>query len=143
MLSLKEFGQVKPIVIWRFMIIAGHGICEAAGFLGWQEILAVRLPDEWDELQARAYLIADNELASLAKVDTPQLASLLEEQQQAGRNLALFASSEEQLQKLLGKAASVFALSANMGMKVDRCPTCGQIYRIADHPEIRKEHTAS
>ena len=38
--SLRKFGQVRSIVVWRSTILAGHGVVEAARSLGWKEIAA-------------------------------------------------------------------------------------------------------
>jgi ParB-like chromosome segregation protein Spo0J len=36
--SLKQFGQRKPIVVHRGVVLAGNGTVEAAKTLGWTEI---------------------------------------------------------------------------------------------------------
>ena len=54
--SLRKFGQVRPIVTWRRYIIAGHGVVIAARSLGWTEIAAAMLPDDYPEHLALAYL---------------------------------------------------------------------------------------
>jgi ParB-like chromosome segregation protein Spo0J len=84
--SLTEFGQTKPVVVWRNYFLAGHGVRAAALSLGWTELDARIVPDEWPEEKALAYLVADNRLSQLADPDTAQLASLLQwlDEQDAG-----------------------------------------------------------
>jgi site-specific DNA-methyltransferase (adenine-specific) len=78
--SLKEFGQRKPIVITEAgVIVAGNGTVEAAKRLGWLEIDAVRVPGDWTPEQTKAFALADNKTAELAKWDVKVLnAQLLE-----------------------------------------------------------------
>lgn len=80
--SLKRFGQQKPIVVDRDLIVrAGNGTLEAASALGWETINAVVSGLSPSELVA--YAIADNRTAELAEWDMDdlqkQLASLDEE----------------------------------------------------------------
>ncbi len=68
--SLKEFGQRKPIVISADgVIVAGNGTVEAAKRLGWLEIQAVRVPEDWTPNQIKAFALADNRTAELASWD--------------------------------------------------------------------------
>jgi DNA modification methylase len=78
--SLKQFGQRKPIVITEAgVIVAGNGTVEAAKRLGWTEIEAVRVPGDWTPEQTKAFALADNKTAELAKWDVKVLnAQLLE-----------------------------------------------------------------
>lgn len=75
--SLTEFGQRKPIVLFGDIVIAGNGTVTAADRLGWKEIAAVRVPEDWTIEQARAYALADNRTAELAEWDTSILADQL------------------------------------------------------------------
>jgi len=78
--SLKEFGQRKPIVITEEgVIVAGNGTVEAAKRLGWTKIDAVKVPGDWTPEQIKAFALADNKTAELAKWDIKVLnAQLLE-----------------------------------------------------------------
>lgn len=67
--SLTLFGQRKPIVVHKGVVIAGNGTLEAARGLGWTEIDIVRTPDDWDADKAKAFALADNRSAELAKWD--------------------------------------------------------------------------
>lgn len=67
--SLVKFGQQKPLVVHRGVILAGNGTLTAARSLDWQEIVISEAPDEWDEATAKAYALADNRSAELAEWD--------------------------------------------------------------------------
>ena len=81
--SLREFGQRKPIVVWRNRVVAGNGTLVAARSLGWREISVARCPDDWDEVRVKAFALADNRSAELAEWDDKVLASQLLELQEA------------------------------------------------------------
>ena len=80
--SLKQFGQRKPIVVHRGVVIAGNGTLEAAKSLGWSEIAIAEVPDDWDVEKAKAYALADNRTAELAEWDEGELAKQLLELEQ-------------------------------------------------------------
>jgi len=75
--SLEKFGQRKPIVVHRGVILAGNGTLEAAKTLGWTEIDVAEVPDDWDDDTAKAYALADNRTAELAEWDESELAKQL------------------------------------------------------------------
>jgi len=75
--SLEKFGQRKPIVVHRGVILAGNGTLEAAKSLGWTEIDVAEVPDDWDDETAKAYALADNRTAELAEWDEGELAKQL------------------------------------------------------------------
>lgn len=76
--SLETFGQRKPIVIdANNTIVAGNGTVTAAKNLGWNQILAVRVPSDWSAEQIKAYALADNKTAELAEWDSGVLADQL------------------------------------------------------------------
>lgn len=77
--SLTQFGQRKPVVLWKDTVIAGNGTLMAAQALGWTTIQATRVPKSWTKDQARAYAIADNRTAELADWDGPELLAALTE----------------------------------------------------------------
>ena len=77
--SLREFGQRKPIVVWRNRVVAGNGTLVAARSLGWGEISVARCPDEWDEVRVKAFALADNRSAELAVWDEQVLTEQLKE----------------------------------------------------------------
>ena len=75
--SLLTFGQRKPIVLWRNIVMAGNGTVAAARELGWTEVSVVRCPPDWSYEQARAFSLADNRTAELADWDADRLAAQL------------------------------------------------------------------
>jgi site-specific DNA-methyltransferase (adenine-specific) len=81
--SLEKFGQRKPIVVHRGVVLAGNGTLEAAKSLGWTEIEIAEVPDDWDDDTAKAYALADNRTAELAEWDESALAKQLLELQDA------------------------------------------------------------
>ena len=100
-LSLKRFGQRKPIVTWRDMIVAGHGLTMAAQMAGWTSILTMPIPDDWDEATVLAYLAADNELARQADPDLAQLAVITKELEGIDEELAKLAAGGDDALKAL------------------------------------------
>lgn len=104
-LSLQRFGQGRSIVVQdgpeKLLIVAGHGIVEAANALQWQEIRADILPADWSQEAITGYLIADNLHAQHAADDETMLAHLLQEQQNAGFDLASLGSDDETLRQML------------------------------------------
>jgi hypothetical protein len=99
--SLRQFGQVRPIVVHRDTIIAGHGVYMAAQHLGYQTLRVTQLPDDWTDEQAMAYLVADNETRRGAEPDDAELAALLDELQQADFNIAAMGFDEDEYGALL------------------------------------------
>jgi len=77
--SLREFGQRKPIVVWRNRVVAGNGTLVAARSLGWRKISVARCPDDWDEVTVKAFALADNRSAELAEWDEQVLSEQLRE----------------------------------------------------------------
>ena len=89
--SLKEFGQRKPIVITEDgVIVAGNGTVEAAKRLGWSDIEAVKIPNDWTPDKIKAFAIADNRTAELATWNQEVLTSQLLELEGEGWELAEF-----------------------------------------------------
>lgn len=84
--SLGKFGQRKPIVVADGVVIAGNGTMLAAQALGWKEIDTVSA-DDLDELERKAYAIADNRTAELAKWNQEKLAQALADITQIGDEL--------------------------------------------------------
>jgi ParB-like chromosome segregation protein Spo0J len=104
-LSLQRFGQVRSIVIQdspeRMIIVAGHGIVEAAQALQWQELRADILPADWTDTQIEGYLIADNLHSQEASDNEELLAMLLQEQLDAGFDLRTIGTDDETLRQML------------------------------------------
>jgi ParB-like chromosome segregation protein Spo0J len=99
--SLRQFGQVRPIVVHGDTIVAGHGVYLAAQHLGYTSLRVTHLPDDWTEEQAMAYLVADNETRRGAEPDDAELAVLLDELQQADFDIAAMGFDEAEYDALL------------------------------------------
>ena len=104
-LSLQRFGQGRSIVVQdspdKLVIVAGHGIVEAAQALQWKELRADILPADWSDEQITGYLIADNLHSQEASENEELLAMLLQEQADAGYDLASLGSDDETLRQML------------------------------------------
>lgn len=66
--SIEHFGFVNPVLINGNNIVAGHGRTRAAKELGLTEIPAIDVSNLSEE-QIRAYVIADNKIATNAEWD--------------------------------------------------------------------------
>ena len=101
--SIKEFGFTNPILLdGEDGIIAGHGRLQAARLLGLDEVPTIRL-DGLDELQKRAYVIADNKLALNAGWDSELLQLEIQNLQDKDFDIGLLGFDEKELMQILGK----------------------------------------
>lgn len=76
--SIREFGIYKNIVATTDdTILAGHGVVEAAGREGYEQIPVYVIPAERDDPLAKKIIAADNELSKMAVEDEDALADLL------------------------------------------------------------------
>lgn len=67
--SIKAFGFNVPILIdGKGQVIAGHGRLKAAELLGWMDVPTICL-DHLSEVQAKAFLLADNKLTENSSWD--------------------------------------------------------------------------
>lgn len=114
--SLMRYKQVRPIVVQKaagedeYIILAGHGITEAAKELYAENptkyahlndwAIAI-VPPSWSILDAKGYMVSDNELSKKAETDDLALAQLLEEQKNAEYDLASLGTDDESLRQLL------------------------------------------
>jgi len=105
--SLQRFSQVKDIVVkknthnGRYTVLAGHGVVEAARECYMPELQCVIVPASWSEQECEAYLVADNHISNGAVDDEQLLARILQEQMDAGFDLASLGSDEESLRQML------------------------------------------
>jgi DNA modification methylase len=101
--SIREFGFTNPILVdTEAGILAGHARLRAARSLGLAEVPVIVL-DHLTEVQKRAYLLADNQLALNAGWDEELLAQELAALAQAEFDLNLIGFSEEELLALLAE----------------------------------------
>ena len=70
--SIRQFGFLDPIGVWRGVIVEGHGRWLAARKLGMETVPVIRLDELTDE-QRRAYALAHNKTAELSSWDFESL----------------------------------------------------------------------
>ncbi|WP_233868645.1 site-specific DNA-methyltransferase [Paraburkholderia adhaesiva] len=100
--SLTEFGFTNPVLIDdQDRVIAGHGRLLAARALGLAEVPCVVLSHLTD-VQRRAYILADNQLAERAGWDRELLALELGALRDDGFDLALTGFEASELERLIG-----------------------------------------
>ncbi|NBD36743.1 MAG: hypothetical protein GVY30_12205 [Chloroflexi bacterium] len=106
-LSLRKFGQVRSVVVQDdgaggFLMVAGHGILEAAKLEGFETLRADVIPQEWPPVKVLSYLAADNELGKAADPDQEQLAALVQSVGDVDEDLAaLAAGGDDALDSLM------------------------------------------
>lgn len=103
--SLERFQQIRSIVVRRagerYTILAGHGVVQAARECQITEMHCDIVPDYWTDEDCTAYLVADNLHAANAVDDGSLLAELLQEQADAGYDLAALGTDDETLRQML------------------------------------------
>lgn len=78
--SIKEHGFYRNVVISSDgVILAGHGVVEAAKKIGMERIPTVRLKIKSDDPQALKVVVGDNDIARLASVNDRALTEMLKE----------------------------------------------------------------
>lgn len=112
--GIRRFGFNVPVGVWQDgMLLAGHGRWEAAKEIGLETIPGVDLSHMSLE-EARAYCLADNRIADMARWDDDILKAELGDLQTAEVDLTGIGFSDKDLAKLLdsvdapksGKAAT-------------------------------------
>lgn len=97
--SLNQFGQVKNIVgLEDGTIIAGSGTLQAAKELGWKELAVLKFKDR---KAARAYAIADNQVALISEWDFEALSDQMKALQHDGIDLRQLGFPEHDISNLL------------------------------------------
>lgn len=100
--SIKEFGWTNPILIdENDIIIAGHGRLNAAEMLNLDEVPCIVLTG-LTEIQKRAYLIADNQLALNAGWDFELLQAEIESLKLDDFDISLLGFSDEDFNNIFG-----------------------------------------
>lgn len=133
--SIKEFGWTNPILVdGDNGIIAGHGRLMAARKLGFDEVPVIEL-DGMTELQKKAYIIADNQLAMNSGWDTGLLTIELTELQNEGFDLDLIGFDPKELNALLEPEVSEGLTDEDAVPDVPDEPKTkpGDIYELGNH----------
>jgi ParB-like chromosome segregation protein Spo0J len=102
--SLKEFGQVEPLVVQQGTrkVIGGNGRLEAMRELGWQECGIVEF--ELDHLKATALGITLNRTAELASWDDDALIKQLKALEEEGYSIEAAGFDQKEFDALCKKA---------------------------------------
>ncbi len=99
--SIVEFGfNVPCLVDERGVLVAGHGRLLAAQRLGLSQVPVIRL-DHLTDAQARAYRIADNQIALNSGWDDALLSAEVARLKEDGVDLELLGFPEDELDRLL------------------------------------------
>lgn len=98
--SLKQFGQRKPVVVWKNKVIAGCGTWSALCAMGAKTISICRA-DHLSETDAKMYSIADNRTSDLSEFDWTKLQSQLGDFQREDKDLKVLGFQEFELQSML------------------------------------------
>ena len=102
--SIKEWGWTVPVLVDEAGgLIAGHGRVLAAKSLGLVEI-PVMVAHGWTDVQKRAYVLADNQLATNAGWDNELLKVELGDLQEAGFDLDLTGFDVAEIETLMQNA---------------------------------------
>ena len=125
--SLEAYGQTKSVIVdEKYMILAGHGLVEAAKRNGMIEIRIGIVP--FTGKKALAYVLMDNKVAELAEWDFTELADLLIDIDDGSLDdLELTGFDMEEIKEILNwvpKEESINKEEINqIGKNV--CPKCG------------------
>lgn len=99
--SIQEFGFTNPVLIHGNGILAGHGRVQAARSIGMEQVPCIDL-SHLSKTQARAYILADNQLALNAGWESEMLSLELAELKDEGFDLDLLGFDD--LETLLAEA---------------------------------------
>lgn len=130
--SMREWGWTNPVLVDEAgTIIAGHGRVMAARKLGFTEA-PVMVAEGWSEAQKRAYVLADNQLATKAGWDGGILSTELKDLDADGFNLSLIGFDMAELAALMTEPDFAPGTEDDQG-KLDElspqivtCPHCGE-----------------
>ena len=108
--SLAEYGIVKNIVVASDnVILAGHGLVQAAREAGYKELPVCRIAMPSTDPKAQKFMVLDNEISRKSEDDADQLAALLKELQDSQDLTGTGYDSDEVTQLLNDLQAEEFA----------------------------------
>ena len=134
--SLEQYGWARNVVVSAdSVILAGHGIVQAARQAGRTEVPIHRLPWHATDPRCRKFMVLENEVSRLAEDDSDRLAALLAEIQQfAPEGLSATGYDDAALDALIAEVAGgglkeppeEFAEVDPTGEEFAcKCPRCG------------------
>jgi len=126
--SIKEFGFTNPVLIHKDgKIIAGHGRVLAASRIGQMEIPVIRL-DYLTDAQAKALVIADNQLAMTAGWDFDLLSAEIDSLNDDEFDIGVLGFSKQELDELIGSPDETPEIPEEKPKKPESdttiCPKC-------------------
>ncbi len=140
--SLREYGWARNVVISSDnVILAGHGIVEAARRNGHTSIPVYRLGLRGDDPKAEKFLVLENTVSRLAEDDNDQLAALLADVQRTEGLDGTGYTADELDQLLAGLQAQEFAESAmGIGLPPEKLPNSGFHFALnGEEASVAKE----
>ena len=125
--SLREFGQVEPIVVQKSSmgIIGGNGRLEAMQAEGWTKAKVYVL--EIDDVRANALSLALNRAAELAAWDVPQLNQTMMDLAAADFPVTMFDFTPEDLGAIDAEDVADPGSGGGEPQSV-KCPECGHVF---------------
>jgi len=138
-LSLKHHGQYRAIVVSEATgnILAGNHTYMAAKMNGETEMLAHLIPGLSAEDEIRI-MVADNQYARLAYVDSEKLVDLLKELEASDVGLVATGYDGDALDELLADLDTSEFLPVGETPRLDQlqqvlCPNCGERFKASDN----------
>lgn len=124
-----RFGQVRSIVAQEgaggnYLIVAGHGLTQAARLEGFKELKVDVIPADWTPQQVEGYLLADN--VGGADDDLIALAQMLEEQVNLGYTPESVGTTDQELADLLENLTNQVLAETKNASEEDR-QTSGEV----------------
>lgn len=135
--SIKEFGFTNPLLIRNDQIIAGHGRLDAAKSLDMKDVPTINLENLSDS-QAKALVIADNQLALNAGWDLDLLKLEIEELAVDEFDIDVLGFDDSELNNVLKDLDFRPSSESEQGdlgeiePKYINCPNCGKEFDTRD-----------
>lgn len=140
--NIEFIGWTNPVLVWRdddfdegkFLIIAGHGRIAAAKQLGMTEVPCIDLTG-LSEDEARATVIADNQLAIEAGWHREMLQSELRSLKELGFPIEIIGFDQDELDELLKEDIVLGGLTEDDESIADAPTRCkpGDLWILGDH----------
>src|SRR5947209_5357965 len=145
--SLRRYSQVEDIVVkalpdGKYKIVAHEGVTTAAlqllesGECQHLEQCSIAIvPNSWNDLDVKGYMVTSNQTPLKSEPDDTALAQLLQEQQDAGFDLASLGTDDEYLRQLMEELKEPYfepASEDDQGRLDEKakveCPECGALF---------------
>lgn len=133
--SIEKFGWTNPILVQEStgLVIAGHGRLMAASSAGLSTVPVIYL--NLDDLAARAYTVADNQLATLSEWDEDLLAEELGSLAREGFDLDVIGFQDDFLSALIDREGSTVVGDPEEIPEVPAAPITarGDVWELGAH----------